>query len=475
MKKSLALLLFLLSVVLCFTSCDFLKAFKEPTNGIMLDRMASKKLTEVASYTATDSIKAKIPTYDTDIYISAESITTVAGQNTPDFVSNTETEHMTTYKKRSTKEETTQKTWITEGYQDGYMFRTHMHDFNILRKKSPISADDYVEFLSKRQEVGLKEFFNSFPQKNELVLLENGDRKAILSEFKSEYVNDYFNRIMGYSIPCGTRPTALTVTITTTNDCIYKSIVIDFELHTPEYAENTLESLSIVTEFSNVNSTVAYKEDIDIYKNVSDLRLFYTVSDAINDFGTYDYGEFNMNYSFECDYRGLSRDETITLYFDKRDRLSYVLGVKDGYKTIVTEYSNGEAKQTTYDPDLNYEDPPYLGNLDEILADMVKEYFSSEYEETAAINSLFNYAEFSIDDIKEVKISEDDESTYILDLYPPQGLLAKTGGRLNSVTVTVTLHKGKITKYSIDAQGEGYYNGSHLTFTLKTEASYLYQ
>lgn len=44
-----------------------------------------------------------------------------------------------------------------------------------------------------------------------------------------------------------------------------------------------------------------------------------------------------------------------------------------------------------------------------------------------------------------------------------------------SVTVTVTLHKGKITKYSIDAQGEGYYNGSHLTFTLKTEASYLYQ
>ena len=465
MKKNVGFILFLFSIIMSLTACG---SFIRPLNGTMLDNMAAKKLAASDSYTATSFVNVKLLIDGQEIDISSDILKTVAGQNSKDPVIITDSEQMITYK-RDSKTDITEKVWITEGYQDGYMFRTHFYDLNLRGKKSEISAKDYTAFLSKRQNSTLTDFIKSRPQKSELTQQENGDWQAVLSEFKSEFIYKHFREIVGSSLPIETMPTALTVTITTNDKYDYKSVVTEFTLENPQDAVSTVESLSVVTEYTRINSTDVEKENLDSCDIVSDLRNHYTIFDAVNALYDTEACELDINIDYKLhgfrDYNK-TQNETGTLNYDKKGKLNYLLTMNDGDSISTVDYSDGTATKTvTY---INNENTSQ-GNLSDPVTEEIE---SNDYVELSTIFSLLNYAEFSIDDIKEIKISEHARNTYILDVEPTSALLAKTGGEISSLTVTLTLSNGKITKYYTNVQGDGYYDGTYVTFTLKNETNY---
>ena len=427
----------MLTVILMFSGCfsskkddsdsDSDNEIKIPTTGIELDKKAEQMLKKLDSYTESLSLTAVMTLNDIDFSVVSTSVNQVMDQQTDKYSSMTETSITTTYDSEIITLD------ITDGFQDGYMYRNCYVNINQSKIKSPISKKDFLAFQDDLTEKEEKELGNPTPNTSQLEHLEEGGYKAILKDFNKEFINNFFKSMVGEDLQLDTEINALTVTITTTEDYVYKSIVLDFELNNPDDAKNTIDSISISCDYSDINSTVINKYDISDYTEVSDIRDIYKVEDAIEKAKESDHGKCTLTYDYENN-RSPSTNvhQEHTLRFNNENGLSYNYTIVQGTLTQIVLYEKNKVSVKNYTE----------GNLtNETSAN------STDDIQKNTVHSVIDFAGFNQYLISNIQLSKDEENTYVIELFSNDISDTSMADSRIIYELKITIVKGTLTKY----------------------------
>jgi hypothetical protein len=299
--------------------------------------------------------------------------------------------------------------------------------------RSEISKTDYLTFKADRNALSISKRGDSTPGNSEIEQLENGDWKATLKDFNADFSKKYVSSLLGENLLIGINVQAMTVTINTTEDFTYKSIDINFELLPCEDEKNALNSFSVKTEFSDINSTVFQTPTMEEYALVDDLRALYTVSDAISQAEAEKSGEclISLDYDTYNNYSGEKetiREDSI-LTFEKGESVSYNLSSSSPFGKLTQTYSSGILTIVT-------EKNSELPNTETLE--------STDNEQVAVINSFLNCFSFNIMRVTDFKILGED--VYEIKFHAAEA--QKDNFNINiPVKLEITLKEGKLAKY----------------------------
>lgn len=445
MKKFL-LFAALITIVFTLAGCSL---SKDPTTGEELDELAETKLAKLDSYTGIQTLKANMTISGIDFSILSTSKNRVSGQRSDIYSALTESTLITDYTNPKTHEKGTETVDLTEGFQNGYMFRSSYVGLSSGKMKSEMSKENYLNYAAKKAENREAKLGNNTPKSSELEKLENGDWKATLKDFDKEFVNNYVQSIIGNDIQFDTTIDSMIVTITTTEDLVYKSIAIEFMLNTPEDVENKLNSLSATFAFSDINSTTIEEYDLTGYTLVPDLRLLYEVENALDNAKKADFGSCNLTF----DYSKSNVNQEYALKYNKENGLSYTLSISQGKEKQVLNYSDQKLTSEYYSD----------GNkLTEATA------YSTDREQINTLHSLIDYADFNPYLVSNIYPSEEEENTVVLKLIPSEAQKPSNKYTHLSIELKITVENEKIARYRCTMK---YYH-SYVFETIATDATY---
>ena len=437
MKKITAFLILAFMTTIIFTGCFPKKSdtldtgtpeVKIPTTGAELDELAETKLAKLDSYTGIQTLNANMTISGTNFSILSTSKNRVSGQRSDIYSALTESTLITDYTNPQTHAKGTETVDLTEGFQNGYMFRSSYVGLSSGKMKSEMSKENYLNYAAKKAEKREAKLGNNTPKSSELEKLENGDWKATLKDFDKEFVNNYVQSIIGNDIQFDTTIDSMIVTITTTEDMVYKSIAIEFMLNTPEDAENTLNSLSATFAFSDINSTTIEAYDLTGYTLVPDLRSLYEVENALENAKEADFGSCDLTF----DYSKSNVNQEYALKYNKENGLSYTLSISQGKEKQVLNYSDQKLTSEYYSD----------GNkLSESTAN------STDEAQTSVINSIIDYADFNPYLVTNIYPSEEEENTFVLHLLPSEAQKPSSSYTYLLIELKITLENERIKKY----------------------------
>ena len=451
MKKITAFLMLAFMTAIIFTGCFLKKSdtVKIPTTGAELDELAETKLAKLDSYTGIQTLNANMTISGIEFSILSTSKNRVSGQRSDIYSALTESTLITDYTNPKTHEKGTETVDLTEGFQNGYMFRSSYVGLSSSKMKSEMSKENYLNYAAKKAEKLEAKLGNNTPKSSELEKLENGDWKATLKDFDKEFVNNYVQSIIGNDIQFDTTIDSMIVTITTTEDLVYKSIAIEFMLNTPEDAENKLNSLSATFAFSDINSTTIEAYDLTGYTLVPDLRLLYEVENALDNAKKADFGSCDLTF----DYSKSDVNQEYALKYNKENGLSYTLSISQGKDKQVLNYSDQKLTSEYYSD----------GNkLTEATA------YSTDREQINTLHSLIDYADFNPYLVSNIYPSEEEENTVVLKLIPSEAQKPSNKHTYLSIELKITVENEKIARYRCTMK---YYH-SYVFETIATDATY---
>lgn len=459
MRKCTLLVLLMLTAALLFAGCNTSEKDNDskveiPKTGIELDRLADLKLRELDSYTEIETVISNLTVNDVVFDIASVSTTSVYGKNGNDYVDITEMSIETQYKDQRGRLQI-ETDDATYGYQDGVMFiKKYLNDRVLL--KSKISAVDYQQFSFEREKNMLAALGDSTPGSSTVERTEEG-WVATLSDFNADFVEHYLRRMIGGELEFDTFAEDMTVTIITDESYVYKSLTLDFELVTPENAKNTINSLTMYAEFSDINSAKAQRHNIDNCTEVDDLRDYYLVSDAVDNMRLADYGHCDLTYELNI----LTRDDgkTTQVYecdFSRDEKLEVSLSITQDEQKLTQTYADGKITSKLYKSDrLTTENTTT----------------SDDVTQLSSVFSIFDYISFDMSICKSApKKVEGEENTYVIEITPTDDLENLVGGHINSCTLTLIIENGNVTRYHtfIDA----YY--SKTKYIVETDATFVW-
>ena len=438
MKKTL-LALFLLTMTIVFTGCSLFKTDKAsdepklPTTATELDAMAEEKLCALDSYSATETTSGNFTVNDVYFEFLSTTEVLVSGQNSDNYADETETSLVTSYKEKNDLDSVTEAIYLTEGFTSGTWYRNSTVGQSGSNIKSEISKENYLSFRKEREEKKLAEIGNATPASSELERLENGGWKGTLTDFDPEYTSNYLYSLLGDDVIFETSVEDMTVTIITTEDFVYESIAIDFELVNPDGAKKTIGRISCKMEFSDVNSTYISPVDLSEYSPIDDIRAIYAVEDVISEAKDIESGKIDFLFEDTKPIPGYIpgtttvREES-TLTFSKSNGISYNLtSVSDDIKFLQT-YSEGKVTAEIFKNDLSY---------GKTTTD------STDEEQKIVLDSFIDYISFDPLLVYDVKIPE--EGTYLVSLHPNDS--QKIYGTTVKIELEITVTNGKLSKY----------------------------
>ena len=330
---------------------------------------------------------------------------------------------------------------LTDGYQDGYMFRRTSIDSYGSNLKSTISVSDYREYLTLRGSDMI-----DIPNGNELQCTASSEKTengwtVSLSGFDSEYM-DSVNELMGITELMGKSVvTDIEIDMYITQDMIYDRIEMNYVISDRE-KYFSIDKCDFV--FTDINATEVKKSAIEGYKEVYDLRLIDALEKELDAIKKSESGSFELEitqlastgilgpkWTTETDkvnYTITDRKINYTCDVDI-DGDDYSISYKDGERNIVY-YENGEVEKTHTDNPTNANQMRFVSGL------LAMHYFEK-------------------DCIKNIeKVEGKDE--YIVTLYPHAEFLAAFGLDSGSIiynrnyTLTFTMNDGKISELKVD-------------------------
>ena len=334
---------------------------------------------------------------------------------------------------------------LTDGYQDGYMFKRTSIDSYGSNLKSAISVNDYREYLKVRSSDMI-----DIPNGNELQCTASskkteGGWRVSLSGFDSEYMESV-NELMGVTELMGKSViTDIELNIYITQDMIYDRIEMNYVVDGNE--ENfSMDKCDLV--FSDINATEVKRSAIEGYNEVYDLRLIDALEKELDAIKKSESGSFELEITQSVSNGFLGSklttetdkvnytitDGKINFTCDADiDGDKYTISYKDGERTVVY-YENGEVEETHTDKPANENQIEFVTKL------LTMHYFEKNY-------------------IKNIeKVEGKDE--YIVTLYPHAEFLAAfdldSGFKLynRDYTLTFTMNDGKISELKVDTMSD---------------------
>lgn len=466
MKKINAILILGLMTSLILTGC-FLNRndtsdtdapeVKIPTTGSELDELAGIKLTELDSYTGIQTLNANLTVNEIDFSILSTTKTRVSGQSSDIYSALTESTLITDYTILKTNSKGTETVDLVEGFKNGYMFRSSYVGLSSSKMKSEISRENYLNYAAKKAEKSEAKLGDNTPKSSELDRLENGDWKAVLKDFDKEYINNYVQSLMGSEIYFDTTVDSMTVTITTTENMVYKSIAIEFEFNNPTNAKNTLNSLSATFDFSDTDSTTIEEYDLTEYTLVPDLRLLYEVENALDNAKKADFGSCNLTFDYISSISSDLKQE-YALSYNNENGLSYNLTISQDEMKQILRYSDQKLTSEYYSD----------GNkLTEATAD------STDREQINTMHSLIDYADFNPYLVSNIYPSEEEENTVVLNLIPSEAQKLSNKYTHLLIELKITVENEKIARYRCTMKYYYSHDTSQAPFeTIATDATY---
>lgn len=243
---------------------------------------------------------------------------------------------------------------ISEGFQDGRMYRSQTGSESSYEIYSLITAAEYEKFID--EQLASAEI-NFLPTDFDSLTSERTEDgwKVTLSGLKedskaTDFLDDLIDEDMMLAL--GITFEDVNMVIYTTSDYYCLKETMEFIYAGSEgIAENAIPTIYVENVFSNLNCTEATKINITSFDQVYDIRLIEKANTAFEEFSESENGSFKFTYYEPGAGSNNSNESYEASYSTSEGKLSYTVTAIINDETYNVSYSNG--KKVTRQPGNN--------------------------------------------------------------------------------------------------------------------------
>lgn len=376
MKRKILALVLITLLVLSLCSCELIKKFSEPRDGISLWKCIDEKMGSLDSFTSntTASISVTVDGVVVDGTVTGDSV--VVGMKSGELslyqFSSTE------IKIAATKTNQTSSSIVA--YDNGNMYLFNKVDNNSKKLYSELSKEDFTTYFFEENSN-----FNISPEGCETVNFDKKDDGTWSLEYYgfSESDANEIACLMGFD-PTTFGVVVDDVKVSATANAEYLMTEINIKLIADE---KTVFDSKIT--YSDFDSAVKKEFDKDSYIRVDDVRVVNDISSKMNDELNRESGDFILKISHKL----ASKTGRISNSYLETDTVSY--GMKDGkYTYDISAVASGQSIKMNY---ADGKQEVYVGNRLSATNDQ------TDMEARTVVSTLMNNAGYSPIYVTDVK------------------------------------------------------------------------